>query len=139
MIFHAAAYKHVPMLERNPYEAIFSNIRDSQVLMEEAFEYDADLFVLVSTDKAVRSTNVMGASKRISELILLGLIYRQDIWHDAALALRNALKDSQVRIKEPKQVRRLRRLRSADYADYDSQITQITQIRFKYNYGEKGA
>jgi FlaA1/EpsC-like NDP-sugar epimerase len=70
VIFHAAAYKHVPMLEKNPWEAISNNILGSWVVMEAAVKYEAERFVLVSTDKAVRPTNVMGASKRITELLL---------------------------------------------------------------------
>jgi FlaA1/EpsC-like NDP-sugar epimerase len=70
LILHAAAYKHVPMLEENPWEAICNNVLGSQVVMDLAAQYGAERFVLVSTDKAVRPTNVMGASKRLSELIL---------------------------------------------------------------------
>lgn len=70
VIFHAAAYKHVPMLERNPWDAVFNNVVGSKVVMETALRWEAERFVLVSTDKAVRPTNVMGASKRITELIM---------------------------------------------------------------------
>ena len=70
VIFHAAAYKHVPMLERNPWQAVSNNIRGNQVMLEKAVAYGVGHFVLVSTDKAVRPTNIMGASKRICELIL---------------------------------------------------------------------
>jgi FlaA1/EpsC-like NDP-sugar epimerase len=70
LIFHAAAYKHVPMLEINPWQAIFNNVLGSQVVMELALKYAVERFVLVSTDKAVRPTNVMGASKRLAELLL---------------------------------------------------------------------
>lgn len=70
VVFHAAAYKHVPMIERNPWEGIFNNVRGSQVVMEMAAKYKAKRFVLVSTDKAVRPTNVMGTTKRLTELIL---------------------------------------------------------------------
>jgi len=70
VIFHAAAYKHVPMLERNPWEAVFNNVEGGKVTMELASRYGAERFVLVSTDKAVRPTNVMGTTKRLNELIL---------------------------------------------------------------------
>lgn len=70
VVFHAAAYKHVPMIERNPWEGIFNNVYGSQVVMQTAAKYETKRFVLVSTDKAVRPTNVMGTTKRLTELIL---------------------------------------------------------------------
>ncbi|BBO87640.1 polysaccharide biosynthesis protein [Desulfosarcina ovata] len=70
VIFHAAAYKHVPLVERNPWEGVFSNIIGTNTMVGAAIKHKVKRFVLVSTDKAVRPTNIMGASKRVAEKIV---------------------------------------------------------------------
>lgn len=67
VVYHAAAYKHVPMMEKNPSQAIFVNVMGTKIVADLSCKYNVDTFVMVSTDKAVNPSNVMGASKRIAE------------------------------------------------------------------------
>ncbi len=88
IIFHAAAYKHVPLIELNPWEAIFNNIKGSTCLIEAAIINRVERFVLVSTDKAVRPTNVMGASKRLTEMIMQACT--KEKWDGTLIHVKNA-------------------------------------------------
>ena len=78
LVYHAAAYKHVPLVEDNPIQGIYNNVFSTYFLCKAAKKYGIKRFTFVSTDKAVRPTNVMGASKRLAELIVIGFADKEN-------------------------------------------------------------
>ncbi len=86
VVYHCAAYKHVPLMEGNPHEAVFVNINGTKNLADLSLKYKVGHFVMVSTDKAVNPSNVMGASKRAAEM------YVQSLYHNQSLIDNNTTK-----------------------------------------------
>ena len=94
IILHAAAYKHVPLVEDNELEGARNNVLGTQVVAEAAAEAEIERFILISTDKAVRPTNVMGASKRMAELVVQDLATRSTVTKFAMVRFGNVLGSS---------------------------------------------
>jgi FlaA1/EpsC-like NDP-sugar epimerase len=93
-VYHAAAYKHVPLVEQNVIEGVRNNVFGTWYCAEAAIKAQVETFVLISTDKAVRPTNVMGASKRLAELVLQGLSKRQNTTRFCMVRFGNVLGSS---------------------------------------------
>ncbi len=99
VVFHAAAYKHVPLIENNPWQAIQNNVFAAQLLIETSIVHKVQRFVLVSTDKAVRPTNVMGASKRLTELLMLA--YSNGQWDGSFSPVRSHMTENADTLSAP--------------------------------------
>lgn len=93
-VYHSAAFKHVPLVESNVIEGVSNNIFGTWYCAEAAIRAEVESFVLISTDKAVRPTNIMGASKRMAELVLQGLSQRQNVTRFVIVRFGNVLGSS---------------------------------------------
>lgn len=91
IVFHAAAYKHVPMMEYNPTEAIETNVKGTKIVAEASLKFSAEKFIMISTDKAVNPTNIMGASKRIAEMVVTDLSNRSNTTQFISVRFGNVL------------------------------------------------
>lgn len=93
-IYHAAAYKHVPIVEHNPFEGVINNTKGTYHCARAAMQAEVETFVLISTDKAVRPTNIMGASKRMAELVCQGMSQKNSFTRFSMVRFGNVLGSS---------------------------------------------
>ncbi len=94
IVLHAAAYKHVPMVEHNPVEGLRNNVMGTRIVAEAAREAGAEQFILISTDKAVRPTSIMGSSKRLAEMLVQDLATRAEVTRYSIVRFGNVLGSS---------------------------------------------